>query len=118
MCTRAYYAPSKLVTVSCLRFEVAAVKKSIFAFWVISVRVCANQRQRYARSSDNIVTPAASSGLGSNRGLPPLVAVVDVAGLLCFFGLLAHNSVRLDCCGGAFFPGGIAKNFANRRRVK
>jgi hypothetical protein len=46
------------------------------------------------------------------------VAVVDAAELLCFFGLLAHNSVRLDCCGGAFFPGGIAKNFANRRRVK
>jgi hypothetical protein len=41
-----------------------------------------------------------------------------VVGSLCFFGLLAHNSVRLDCCGGAFFPGGIAKNFANRRRVK
>ena len=41
-----------------------------------------------------------------------------MADSFCFFGLLAHNSVRLDCCGGAFFPGGIAKNFANRRRVK
>ena len=78
--------------------------------------------KQYARSSDDVVGPAASaapwlSATGSNCGLP-LLASAGTARVLFFFGLLAHNSMRLDCCGGAFFPGGIVKNFARWERVK
>ena len=35
-----------------------------------------------------------------------------------FFCLSPHHSIRLDCCGGAFFPGGIVMNFADSRQRK
>jgi hypothetical protein len=44
---------------------------------------------------------------------------VGAPGMPPFFRLLPQSSVRLDCCGGAFFPGGIAINLADvLERVK
>jgi hypothetical protein len=65
------------------------------AFCVMSecgARAC---RWLYARSDD----------VFDRAVLIPARAV----GAFCFF---RHSSVRLDCCGGAFFPGGMVINLA------
>jgi hypothetical protein len=76
----------------------------------------------YARS-DGVVGSAstvASGAPGCNFGGSLLVlALAARAGAgsasCCFFRLLPHNSVRLACCGGAFFPGGMVMNLARVR---
>ena len=42
----------------------------------------------------------------------PLPLSEDVAATSFFFCLPPNHPARLDCCGGAFFPGGIVINFA------
>ena len=74
----------------------------------------------YARSDDVVGSAftVASGAPGCNFGGPLLVLAlagrVGAAGAscCCFLRLLPHNSVRLACCGGAFFPGGMVMNLA------
>ncbi len=64
------------------------------------------------------VVLSVSGGGGASFGRPlSLSGVAAGTTMPCFFCLLPHHSVRLDCCGGAFFPGGIVMNFAKCRNA-
>jgi len=80
------------------------------------ITFCRASARNYARSDDVVgsASTAASVASGFNFGRPllVLVAAAGAAGASCFFRLLPHNSVRLACCGGAFFPGGMVMNLA------